>query len=701
MKENRILTGVIALLLGVSMALGMMGCLTTAFSLPLENSGKAAISCVLVCLFGVCCFSFRHGGLLVLLAAAGAIGYQWRLGEFWEELCTLVYRISQVYNNAYHWGVLQLGEVTGSRIDLPITALGSVLGAAAVWSVCRGKGGSFPVCLSLFPLLLCVVVTDTSPSALPFFLLVLSQVMLILSGSVRREDPRQGNRLAVFGAVPVVLALTALFLLMPKETYVSHADALRERLAAWVQELSRQESWTIETEITPTERRPVTPDHLDLATLGRRRNSTEEIMDVAAENGGALYLRGQDYDVYDGVSWHATENRVEEFGCEGVNLGYVVVETRQELGELYLPYYPRDALSLIGGKYENLRITQSYSFVRSGLPENWQELAAAGENSGSPGERYLALPEETLREAQALLSPILEGKTTRAEKARAIADYVRQAAVYDRNPNTMPDDRTDFALWFLEEGERGYCVHFATAATVLLRAAGLEARYVSGYMVSVESGRTTTATGENAHAWAEYYEPGLKAWLVVEATPGEGQPGAVPETQETGETTSEPTEDTRPEDLPTQPPDQTQSVETTFPEEAPEESPPQPEEPARPLPAWIGRTAAWLLGLALCAGAVEGQYRLRIALRRWDQHRGSPNRMALRRWREVERLSKLLRRNPPEQLKKLALKARFSQHTMTGEELEDFDRWLAQGRAELKGGSKWMIPVYRYVFAAI
>lgn len=700
MKQTKLLTGAIGFLLAAAMALGMMGCLITAFSLQMEDFSQAAVTCVLVSLACALLFSFRHGWLLVLLAAAGFIGYQWRLGTFWKELCTLVYRISQVYNNAYHWGVLQL-ESVGNRLDLPITCLGCILGAATAWSVCRGKGGSTPVCLSLFPLLLCVVVTDTTPSALYFFLLVLSQVMLIFTGSVRREDSRQGNRLALFGIVPVVLALAALFLAVPQEGYVSYADDLREQLAAWVQRLSQSGTQSTQTEITILEGRPSDPDRLNLATLGSRRDSREEILDVAAENGGTLYLRGQDYDVYDGTSWRTTENRVEEFGCQGVNLGYVVVETRRELGQLYLPYYPRDPLSLIGGRYENLRIARNYSFIRYGLPENWQALAAAGENTASAGDAYLALPEGTLPRAQALLAPVLAGKTTRAEKAQAIADFVRQAADYDRNPSTMPSEDSDFALWFLEKGERGYCVHFATAATVLLRAAGLEARYVSGYMVQAESGQTVTATGENAHAWAEYYEPGLKAWLIVEATPGEGQPGNPTETPEPEESTSPPTETTQPETVPTQSPDPTQPETPTSPEEPPEESLPQPEV-RWTMPVWAKRLAVGLLTLALCGAALEGQYRLRIALRRWDQHRGSPNRMALRRWRETERLARLLRlKKPPADLKKLALKARFSQHTITGEELESFDRWLTQGRADLKGKSRLLIPVYRYVFAAI
>ena len=54
------------------------------------------------------------------------------------------------------------------------------------------------------------------------------------------------------------------------------------------------------------------------------------------------------------------------------------------------------------------------------------------------------------------------------EMAAAIADYVRQSASYDLMTDRMPADQTDFAIWFLEEGTTGYCVHFATAATMLL-----------------------------------------------------------------------------------------------------------------------------------------------------------------------------------------------------------------------------------------
>ena len=103
MKAEKILTGVIAFILAMVLALGAVGCLVTAFSLNLESLGKVISGCALASLLCAFFFSFRHGCIPAELAAAAWIGYQWRLGEFGEELRQLIYRISHVYNQAYHW----------------------------------------------------------------------------------------------------------------------------------------------------------------------------------------------------------------------------------------------------------------------------------------------------------------------------------------------------------------------------------------------------------------------------------------------------------------------------------------------------------------------------------------------------------------------------------------------------------------------
>ena len=100
-----------------------------------------------------------------------------------------------------------------------------------------------------------------------------------------------------------------------------------------------------------------------------------------------------------------------------------------------------------------------------------------------------------------------------ANFVQSIMDYVQNSARYSLNTGRMDDSYTDFAQWFLAESDTGYCVHFATAATVLLRAAGIPARYVTGYMVNCEAGVPVIVESDRAHAWVEYFDDELNTWL--------------------------------------------------------------------------------------------------------------------------------------------------------------------------------------------
>lgn len=89
---------------------------------------------------------------------------------------------------------------------------------------------------------------------------------------------------------------------------------------------------------------------------------------------------------------------------------------------------------------------------------------------------------------------------------------------YTLSPPAVPPGE-DFVKYFLSESRQGYCVHFATAAVALLRAAGIPARYAEGYAVSSwKNGEWQDVPDYNAHAWVEVYAGG-SGWLPVEVTP--------------------------------------------------------------------------------------------------------------------------------------------------------------------------------------
>ena len=98
---------------------------------------------------------------------------------------------------------------------------------------------------------------------------------------------------------------------------------------------------------------------------------------------------------------------------------------------------------------------------------------------------------------------------------------------------------TDPIQYFLETGKEGYCMHYASAATLILQELGVPARYASGFIVkqglftkegggeitkedlSQESSNEYVATVKDryAHAWVEIYMDGI-GWIPYEMTPG-------------------------------------------------------------------------------------------------------------------------------------------------------------------------------------
>jgi len=82
----------------------------------------------------------------------------------------------------------------------------------------------------------------------------------------------------------------------------------------------------------------------------------------------------------------------------------------------------------------------------------------------------------------------------------------------------VPGSETPLAE-FLNTTKRGHCEYFATAATLLLRTAGIPARYATGYSVQDWSAweKAWIVRERHSHAWTRAYIDGR--WMDVDATP--------------------------------------------------------------------------------------------------------------------------------------------------------------------------------------
>lgn len=120
-------------------------------------------------------------------------------------------------------------------------------------------------------------------------------------------------------------------------------------------------------------------------------------------------------------------------------------------------------------------------------------------------ETFKALPAESSPRARALAASWLEDAPSGNEIIERAMEYLRsQPFQYTLTPPALGAQPVDE---FLFDTREGFCEHYASALTVLLRAAGLPARVVMGY----QGGELNAVGGyyivrqSDAHAWTEVW----------------------------------------------------------------------------------------------------------------------------------------------------------------------------------------------------
>ncbi|MBE6837236.1 MAG: transglutaminase domain-containing protein [Ruminococcus sp.] len=127
--------------------------------------------------------------------------------------------------------------------------------------------------------------------------------------------------------------------------------------------------------------------------------------------------------------------------------------------------------------------------------------------------RFDDLPELS-PELYELAMDITSGLNSPYEKAKALEGYFEEEN-FEYNVDVYPDDVDDFVF----NKKKGACGQFATAMTLMARAAGLTARYVEGFVVEEKSENSNSYVVReyHSHAYVEVYINGL-GWMVFEPT---------------------------------------------------------------------------------------------------------------------------------------------------------------------------------------
>ena len=327
----------------------------------------------------------------------------------------------------------------------------------------------------------------------------------------------------------------------------------------------------------------------DLTQAGPRRFTGRTVLVLEGEGQGRLYLRGSALADYTGESWEALDSAlyeeafyqmaqatVPELSRAEEEAGYEIQVVQEALAPLLWPaqtstgevrsllvrpaavssvaYTPDQLLLPLSG---GLSLYQDSAVLAENGLESYQLIYRDGDLSdvnlsltGAAAaaeevyrsfvhDQYAAVPDR----AAAALAPLLEEMESVAvqpaevpeayrpavETARRAAAVLAARASYSINVPAM-EPGEDFVEHFLAEG-RGYCVHFATAGTLLLRMAGYPARYVSGFAAYLTGTGRTAVADSAAHAWVEIYLDGY-GWYPVEMTPAYlGEGGTADETE--------------------------------------------------------------------------------------------------------------------------------------------------------------------------
>ncbi|MBC7782128.1 MAG: DUF3488 domain-containing transglutaminase family protein, partial [Proteobacteria bacterium] len=172
------------------------------------------------------------------------------------------------------------------------------------------------------------------------------------------------------------------------------------------------------------------------------------------------------------------------------------------------------------------RISSDFVVLANGVVRNrlrYEGRAALNYRAGETEidgdlRRGLQLPGDLNPRARALAARLRENARTDRDVVDAVLRSFRnEPFFYTTSPPVLESAHT--VDQFLFETRRGFCEHYASGFTFLMRAAGIPARVVTGYQGGVQNpvGNYLVVRQAEAHAWTEVWLSG-EGWVRVDPT---------------------------------------------------------------------------------------------------------------------------------------------------------------------------------------
>ncbi len=302
------------------------------------------------------------------------------------------------------------------------------------------------------------------------------------------------------------------------------------------------------------------PLQLAQVTLGKRNHSelgeisaaqlkqTHRIVLRVYSDASPGYLRGNSYAEYDGKRWRAEKDytpcppALPPASLNEKEPGqWYAIDSARTPDASVLEIWPDSAiqtalyapleiawLNIEGPDVQSnpANIIETVTALRGAVyriyPGTRTDIPALSEEERT---LYTSLPDSLSPEIRRLAQEICHDANMPLKKVLAITNYFHKNYSYHLGIE-IPKGENPLEYFLLRRPyPAAHCEYFACAAAVLLRAAGVPTRYVTGVLAWEKSAYAPywTVRNRDAHAWVEAYIEG-EGWIVVEATPATALP---------------------------------------------------------------------------------------------------------------------------------------------------------------------------------
>ena len=535
-----------------------MGAVISAFSFTVDMGPLLLFWAVISLMASILASFWRGKGILLLVAPVLAIillrrpeiaeGAKWVLCFITEEFSKWLF-VTVLFPDAAEEFFEQtlFFAVAGAAQSLLLSA-----------AICLRRSALLTVLFTAPLVFLTFVIIFTQPDLVYIVGLVAVYLTMLFSNAFFPDDFRKRS-LAIFPALALAAVLMGCaYLLTPPEGH--SRDAFVRAVDHQIRNFaSRTGIARIRTGVGW----PVMYDgtwrfqtyNIDVSSAGVREIMDESLLEVTASEPGLYYLRGFAMLHFDGEKWTVNEGDILLRGEQIASMvpayvaivydelfgGDAAVRTSMEIEKtgdnttnvFYTPYYgfPFDYYSRPTGPYlvDFYYVEGNLLELLSRIPANYLadvDLSGYGRLVNS-SDTYLNVDAPTAEGLRRIAAGAgIDRSSSREEIAGLVGEFFTSFGVYTLSPLIVPKGE-DFALYFLEVSRQGYCIHYATAATLMLRALGVPARFTSGFVVPVHSyavGQPVVVTDYNAHSWVEVFFDDV-GWLPLEVTPAGDGPG--------------------------------------------------------------------------------------------------------------------------------------------------------------------------------